>query len=95
MCMCMCMYLRYNPTQQTRSLCCCCLSVCSFVVGFSVVVHTLLYTLGIGRGNLGGFRRGVREGVSRVDSPALGSAEDYLTVPLLCIPEPVLRVRAG
>lgn len=64
-----------HPTQQTRSLCCCCchysLSVCSFVVGFSVVVHTLLYTLGIGRGNLGGFRRGVREGVSRVDSQPL------------------------
>lgn len=80
------MYLKYvssfpqsHPTQQTRSLCCC-LSVCLFVVGFSVVVHTLLYTFSIGRGNLGGFRRGVREGVSRVDSPALGSAEDYLTV---------------
>lgn len=105
---CMCMYLidmfqvfqQSHPTQQTRSLLCCCccyccLSVCSFVVGFSVVVYTLLYTLSLGRGNLGGFRRGVREGVSRVDSPALGSAEDYLTVPLLCIPEPVLRVRDG
>lgn len=102
----MCMYLidvfqvshKAHPTQQTRSLCRCCyysLSVCLFIVGFSVVVHTLLYALGIRRGNLGGFRRGVREGVSRVDSPALGSAEDYLTVPLLCIPEPVLRVRDG
>lgn len=47
-------------------------SVCLFIVGFSVVVvHTLLYTLGLGRGNLGGFRRGVREGVSRVDSQPL------------------------
>lgn len=60
-----------HPTQQTRSLLCCyyySLSVCLFIVGFSVVVHTLLYTFSIGRGNLGGFRRGVREGVSRVDT---------------------------
>lgn len=46
-------------------------SVCLFVVGFSVIVCTLLYTLSTGRGNLGGFRRGVREGVSRVDSQPL------------------------
>lgn len=83
-----------HPTQQTRSLCCC-LSVCLLYIGFSVVVCTLLYTFGVGRGNLGGFRRGVREGVSRVDSPALGSAEDYLTVPLLCIPEPVCGFGLG
>lgn len=76
MCMCTCMYLKYvssfpqsHPTQQTRSLCC--LSVCLFVVGFSVVVCTLLYTFSVGRGNLEGFRRGVREGVSRVDSQPL------------------------
>lgn len=48
-----------------------CLSVCLLYVGFSVVVYTLPYTLSIGRGNLGGFRRGVREGVSRVDSQPL------------------------
>lgn len=45
-----------------------CLSVCCRL---SVVVHTFLYTFSIGRGNLGGFRRGVREGVSRVDSQPL------------------------
>lgn len=70
MCMCMCMYLKYvsnfpqsHLSQQTRSLCCCCRLL--------IVVCTLLYTLGIRRGNLGGFRRGVREGVSRVDSQPL------------------------
>lgn len=72
----MCMYLKYvssfpqsppNPTNTVNLL----LSVCLFIIGFSVVVHTLLYTLGLGRGNLGGFRRGVREGVSRVDSQPL------------------------
>lgn len=100
----MCIYLKYvfkfptkpsNPTNTVSSLLLLLFSVCLFAIGFSVVVCTLPYTLTVGRGNLGGFRRGVREGVSRVDSPALGSAEDYLTVPLLCIPEPVLRVRDG
>lgn len=62
-----------HPTQQARSPCCyyCSLSVCLLYICFSVVVHTLLYTFSIRRGNLGGFRRGVREGVSRVDSQPL------------------------
>lgn len=101
----MCMYLKYvssfpqspsNPTNTVSSLLLLLFSVClSVCCRLLVVVCTLLYTLSIGRGNLGGFRRGVREGVSRVDSPALGSAEDYLTVPLLCIPEPVCGFGLG
>lgn len=64
----MCMYLidmfqvshkAIQPNQNTvSSLLLLFFSVCLFVVGFSVVVHTLLYTFSIGRGNLGGFRRG-------------------------------------
>lgn len=63
------MCMATQPNQNTVSLLL--LSVCLLYVGFSVVVCTLLYTLGIRRGNLGGFRRGVREGVSRVDSQPL------------------------
>lgn len=62
------MCMATQPNQNTVSLL---LSVCLFAVGFPVVVHTLLYTFSVGRGNLGGFRRGVREGVSRVDSQPL------------------------
>lgn len=75
MCMCMCIYLidmfqvSHKAIQPNKHglfvlvVLVLCLSVCLFVVGFSVVVCTLLYTLSVGRGNLGGFRRGVREGV--------------------------------
>lgn len=51
-----------HPTQPKHGL---------FVVVCLFVVCTPLYTFSIGRGNLGGFRRGVREGVSRVDSQPL------------------------
>lgn len=75
------MYLKYvssfpqspsNPTNTVSSLLLLLFSVClSVCCRLLVVVCTLLYTSSVGRGNLGGFRRGVREGVSRVDSQPL------------------------